>query len=169
VVWVKRRGSHLILVLDQELDSLNGSGSGLGDGGRHSSHKEVGHERLGILGLLNNVGHGRYCGLVAGQVGRSAISLSRTPRQLFFSHEKKLRPSRDKGIDSDGFWIPGETEVDSPFSYQPKRIKKEKRVGDEGEKKTEVGLSLFVASTTPSPRRSGIARGNTRGGAPRKL
>jgi len=54
------KDSHLILVLDQELDTLDRSGSGLGNSGRHTSHEEVGHEGLGILGLFN-VGHGRYC------------------------------------------------------------------------------------------------------------
>jgi hypothetical protein len=33
--------SHLVLVLDQELDSLNRGGSGLGDSGGDTSHHEV--------------------------------------------------------------------------------------------------------------------------------
>ena len=45
--------SHLVLVLDKELDTLNGSGSGLSDRGRDTSHEEVGHEGLEVLGLLN--------------------------------------------------------------------------------------------------------------------
>jgi len=35
---------HLILVLDKELDTLNGSGSGLGDGGGDTTHEEVHYE-----------------------------------------------------------------------------------------------------------------------------
>lgn len=32
---------HLVLVLDEELDALNGGGGGLGDSGRHTTHHEV--------------------------------------------------------------------------------------------------------------------------------
>ena len=34
------------LVLDEELDTLNGSGSGLRDGGRDTTHQEIRHEGL---------------------------------------------------------------------------------------------------------------------------
>lgn len=34
------------LVLDEELDTLNGSGSSLRDGGRNTTHQEVRHEGL---------------------------------------------------------------------------------------------------------------------------
>ncbi|CRJ80477.1 hypothetical protein BN1708_000269 [Verticillium longisporum] len=37
---------HLILVLDEELDTLNGGGSGLGDSGRDTTHEEIRHEGL---------------------------------------------------------------------------------------------------------------------------
>ena len=39
--------SHLVLVLDQELDSLNRGGSGLGDSGGDTSHHEVDCRSLG--------------------------------------------------------------------------------------------------------------------------
>jgi len=56
---------HLVLVLDQELDSLNRGGSGLGDSGGDTSHHEVDGEGLGILRLLNEVlglGNGGHFG-----------------------------------------------------------------------------------------------------------
>lgn len=56
---MSRLYSHLVLVLDQELDSLNGGSGGLGDGSGDTSHEEIGHECLSILGFSNNVGHGR--------------------------------------------------------------------------------------------------------------
>lgn len=37
---------HLILVLDEELDTLDGSGSGLRDGGGNTTHQEVDNEAL---------------------------------------------------------------------------------------------------------------------------
>jgi hypothetical protein len=51
------RYAHLILVLDEELDSLDRGGGRLCDGGRHASHQEVGHERLEVLGLFDNLSH----------------------------------------------------------------------------------------------------------------
>jgi hypothetical protein len=47
---------HLILVLHQKLDSLNGGSGGLGDGSGDTSHEEVGHEGTEVLGL-GWVGH----------------------------------------------------------------------------------------------------------------
>jgi hypothetical protein len=47
---------HLILVLYQKLDSLNGGSGGLGDGSGDTSHEEVGHEGTEVLGL-GWVGH----------------------------------------------------------------------------------------------------------------
>lgn len=47
---------HLVLVLHQKLDSLNGGSGGLGNGGRDTSHEEVGHEGTEVLGL-RWVGH----------------------------------------------------------------------------------------------------------------
>jgi hypothetical protein len=52
--WIKN--SHLVLVLNQKLDSLNGGSGGLGDGGGDTSHEEVGHEGTEVLGL-GWVGH----------------------------------------------------------------------------------------------------------------
>jgi len=40
---------HLILVLEEKLDTLNGGSSGLGDGGGNTSHEEIGGESLGVL------------------------------------------------------------------------------------------------------------------------
>jgi hypothetical protein len=40
---------HLILVLDEELDALNGGSSGLRDGGGDTTHQEVDNEALGWL------------------------------------------------------------------------------------------------------------------------
>ena len=47
---------HLVLVLYQKLDSLNGGSGGLGDGSGDTSHEEVGHEGTEVLGL-GWVGH----------------------------------------------------------------------------------------------------------------
>jgi len=47
---------HLVLVLNQKLDSLNGGSGGLGDGSGDTSHEEVGHEGTEVLGL-GWVGH----------------------------------------------------------------------------------------------------------------
>jgi len=52
---------HFILVLNQELDSLNGCSGGLGNSGRHTTHHKVGQEGFSILGLFrlnNRGGHG---------------------------------------------------------------------------------------------------------------
>jgi len=49
---------HLVLVLDEELDSLNGGSSGLGDSGRDTTHHEVDGEGPQVLWLLvGNLGH----------------------------------------------------------------------------------------------------------------
>jgi len=50
------RNLHLVLVLYQKLDSLNGGSGGLGDGSGDTSHEEVGHEGTEVLGL-GWVGH----------------------------------------------------------------------------------------------------------------
>jgi hypothetical protein len=39
-------GGDAYLVLDEELDTLDGSSSRLRDGGRHTSHKEIDYETL---------------------------------------------------------------------------------------------------------------------------
>jgi len=51
-VLVRKAASlkHLILVLDEELDALNGGSSGLRDGGGNTTHQEVDNEAL--QGLL---------------------------------------------------------------------------------------------------------------------
>lgn len=48
---------HLVLVLDQKLDSLDGGGSGLGDSGGDTTHHEIDGEGLQILGLLVDFRH----------------------------------------------------------------------------------------------------------------
>jgi hypothetical protein len=50
-----KRDLHLVLVLDEKLDSLNGGSGGLGNSGRDTSHEEVGHEGPEVLGL--RLGH----------------------------------------------------------------------------------------------------------------
>jgi hypothetical protein len=51
----KGKGVHLVLVLHQKLDSLNGGSGSLGNSGRDTSHEEVGHEGPKVLGL--RLGH----------------------------------------------------------------------------------------------------------------
>lgn len=51
LVEERNKNLHLILVLHQKLDSLNGGSGGLGNGGRDTSHEEVGHEGPEVLGL----------------------------------------------------------------------------------------------------------------------
>jgi len=46
------RLDHLILVLDEELDTLNGGSSGLGDSGGDTTHEEVGNEGRHAQNLL---------------------------------------------------------------------------------------------------------------------
>lgn len=40
-MWSRPATHHLILVLDKELDTLDGGGAGLGDGSGDTSHKEI--------------------------------------------------------------------------------------------------------------------------------
>ena len=49
--------NHLILVLDEELHTLNGGGSRLRDGGRNTTHHEVGQETRHRLSRLRITGH----------------------------------------------------------------------------------------------------------------
>ena len=51
---------HLILILDKELDSLNGGGSGLGDSGGDTTHEEVSGETTDGLFGLSGVGNGTH-------------------------------------------------------------------------------------------------------------
>lgn len=67
-LW-EEKNSHLVLVLDEELDTLDGGSGSLGDGGGHTSHEEVGSERLEVLWLLD-LRH-FCCGLVLRQASGS--------------------------------------------------------------------------------------------------
>lgn len=46
---------HLVLVLESELDDLDGRGEGLGDCSGDSSHHEVDHESLDVLLFLEGL------------------------------------------------------------------------------------------------------------------
>lgn len=84
------RDIHLVLVLNQKLDSLNGGSGSLGNGGRDTSHEEVGHEGTEVLGL--------------GWVGHDAGSQFRIPIQIRV--ERNFKPSNSESGGRDKQEIP---------------------------------------------------------------
>lgn len=80
---------HLVLVLYQKLDSLNGGSGGLGDGSGDTSHEEVGHEGTEVLGL----------GWVGHDAGIVSVETTKTRGAKLLKHQAadlKLETSRKR-------------------------------------------------------------------------